>query len=212
MKPDFWLQRWNDQKIGFHEDKPNPLLLRYFERLNLPEGSHVFIPLCGKTLDISWFLSKGYRVTGVELSQLAIEQLFADLDQKPQINEIENFLHYQIPNLDIFVGDFFDLTSHELEVVDAIYDRAALVALPQKMRSQYAAHLTEVTDNAPQLLICLEYNQAQMEGPPFSIQQAEVERHYGQTYTLQKLESSSVPGGLKGQCEAMETAWLLKTT
>lgn len=210
MKPDFWLQRWTDQQIGFHEDKPNPILVRHFHRLKLPQGSHVFIPLCGKTLDISWFLSQGFRVSGVELSQIAIDQLFSELGQVPEKAELEHFQHYHIPNLDVYVGDFFDLSADELGVVDAVYDRAALVAMPNKMRTQYSEHLTHISDKAPQILICLEYNQAEMKGPPFSITQAEVERHYGLTYTLEMLETAQVPGGLKGQCEARETGWLLK--
>ncbi|MGB7251834.1 MAG: thiopurine S-methyltransferase, partial [Phormidesmis sp.] len=94
--------------------------------------------------------------------------------------------------------------------IDAIYDRAALVALPEVMRDRYTPHLKEITANAPQLLICFEYDQNLMTGPPFSISPQEVARHYEDSYTLTPLESGAVPGGLKGNDAAMQTVWLLQ--
>ncbi|KHE91435.1 MAG: hypothetical protein K8F52_18095 [Candidatus Scalindua rubra] len=72
MNIGFWKQTWGKNKIGFHESKPDPLLTAYLKELNLVEGSRVFLPLCGKTLDIAWLLSKGYRVTGAELRNLRL--------------------------------------------------------------------------------------------------------------------------------------------
>ena len=94
--------------------------------------------------------------------------------------------------------------------VDAIYDRAALVALPEKMRNLYTAHLAEITNKAPQLLICYEYNQALMEGPPYSISNEEVIQHYRDKYDLTLIATPDVPGGLKGKCAAKENVWLLE--
>ena len=94
--------------------------------------------------------------------------------------------------------------------VDAIYDRAALVALPEEMRNRYTAHLMKITDKAPQLLICYEYDQSLMEGPPFSISDKEVDQHYQDNYDLTLMVSANVPGGLKGKCAAKEKVWMLK--
>ena len=174
MDASFWHQRWEKNEIGFHESEANPLLVKYFKVLSLAKGRRVFVPLCGKTLDISWLLSNGYRVTRAELSRIAVEQLFAGLRVEPKISGVGQVDHYSASNIDIFVGDIFALSSKILGQVDAIYDRAALVALPEQLRSRYAAHLTEMTANAPQLLLTYEYDQHVMEGPPFSIGDAEV--------------------------------------
>jgi len=167
MEPDFWHRRWEKNEIAFHESKVNPLLTACFDQLALPEGSCIFLPLCGKTLDISWLLAKGYRVAGAELSKMAIAQLFADLGIKPTITKAGKAEHYRAPDIDIFVGDIFDLSAAMLGHINAVYDRAALVALPRKMRDRYAAHLMNITHKAPQLLICYDYDQSLMEGPPF---------------------------------------------
>jgi thiopurine S-methyltransferase len=119
--------------------------------------------------------------------------------------------HYSETNIDIFVGNIFDVPTHLLGPVDAVYDRAALVALPEALRNRYTMHLLELTDRAPQLLICYEYDQVLMMGPPFSISSEEVSRHYCDHYDLKCLEGADVAGGLKGQCAAKEYVWLLQS-
>lgn len=210
MDPSFWHQRWENNETGWHEGKPNQLLVKYFDRLSLAKDSRIFVPLCGRTRDISWLLSHGYCVAGAELSQLAIEQLFSELEVRPHISRAGEGERWSAENIDIFIGDIFALSKKTLGPVDAIYDRAALVAFPAEMRNRYTAHLTEMTDKAPQLLICYDYDQSLMEGPPFSVSNEEVHRHYGPKYHLTLMASADVSGGLKGKCPAKENVWLLK--
>lgn len=210
MDQNFWHERWETNNIGFHESATNPLLIKYFTELALAKGRRVFLPLCGKTLDIPWLLSQGYRVAGAELSEIAVRQLFAELGLEPKISQAGEVDRYSAKNIDIFVGDIFNLSRDRLGAVDAIYDRAALVALPAEMRRRYSAHLMQITDKAPQLLICFEYDQSAMQGPPFSVSNEEVQRYYRDHYDLTLLASVDMPGGLKGKCAAEENVWLLK--
>ena len=209
MDAQFWHDRWASNEIGFHKSEANPLLVNYLDELSLTTGSRIFLPLCGKTLDIGWLLARGYRVAGAELSAIAIDQLFAQLGVTPTITKVGALNHYHAPQVDLFVGDIFAMTPALLGPVDAIYDRAALVALPQDMRARYAAHLTTLTAQAPQLLISFEYDQRAMEGPPFSVSEEEIRKHYGQRYDIAVLTSLDVPGGLKGRCPATERVYLL---
>jgi len=206
----FWHQRWESNSIAFHEGKANPLLVTYFKALALAKGSRVFVPLCGKTLDIAWLLSNGYRVTGAELSELAIKQLFSELGVQPEITDIGPVKHYSATDIDIFVGDIFDLTRDMLGPIDAVYDRAALVALPEAVRIRYAKHITDITGNAPQLIITFEYDQKMVEGPPFSVSSGEIIRHYKDNYEISSPVISEVKGGLRGTVPARENVWLLK--
>lgn len=210
MDADFWHRRWESNEIGFHGSEANPLLVKYFKALSLEKGSRVFVPLCGKTLDIAWLLANGYRVAGAELSEMAIEQLFTELGAKPKISETGKLKRYSEKDIDIFVGDIFDLSGGLLGPVDAIYDRAALVALPEAMRGRYTKHLMEITNKAPQLLISYEYDQSLLDGPPFSVSSQEVNRHYRASYDLNLIASLDVAGGLKGKCAAKESVWLLQ--
>ncbi|AXR60742.1 thiopurine S-methyltransferase [Leptospira mayottensis] len=209
MDANFWHKKWEKNEIAFHESKVNPLLVENIDKLSLAENGRIFLPLCGKTLDISWLLSRGFRVAGAELSKIAIEQLFQELGVEPKISKVAELEHYSAHHLDIFVGDIFHLTAASLGSVDAIYDRASLVALPEDTRKRYVKHLMEITNTAPQLLICYEYDQSKMEGPPFSISSEEVQRHYRNHYRFNLIVSKNVVGGLKGKCEATENLWLL---
>ena len=211
MQHNFWHQKWAKNEIGFHLPEANPLLVKHLPSLNLNQGARIFLPLCGKTLDIAWLLSQGYRVAGAELSVIAIEALFNSLNLTPTISTVAEITHYSATNIDLFVGDIFKVTSTMLGNVDAVYDRAALVALPEDMRKTYTAHLMALTNKAPQLLICFEYDQTLHAGPPFSICANEVKQHYQRAYDLTLLASEAMPDGLKGKYPATEQVWWLKS-
>ncbi|CAG9933987.1 thiopurine S-methyltransferase [Candidatus Nitrotoga arctica] len=196
--------------IGFHKSEANSLLIEHFEKLNLAKGSRVFLPLCGKSRDCEWLLASGYRVVGAELSELAITELFKELGLEPKISKVGELTRYSAKDIDMLVGDVFDVSAEYLGPINAIYDRAALVALPAFIRQQYTSHLMNITNAAPQLLISYEYNQLLMDGPPFSVNENEVKQHYGATYQLKSVDTKNVTGGLKGKVVATETVWLLQ--
>jgi thiopurine S-methyltransferase len=208
MQPDFWHQRWAGNQIGFHESQVNPLLVAHLDALGIAHGARVFLPLCGKTLDIDWLLSRGYRVVGAELSPLAVAQLFERLGLTPVVRQAGALECHGAAGLEVFVGDIFNLSAVALGAVDAVYDRAALIALPVPMRQQYAAHLRALTGDAPQLLITLEYDQKCMDGPPFCVPAAEVLGLFSGRSPKQ-LSRQDLAGGLKGKCPAAEVIWKL---
>ena len=41
-------------------------------------GCSIFVPLCGKTLDLIWLNEKGHTVMGCELSEVAAKQFFEE--------------------------------------------------------------------------------------------------------------------------------------
>jgi thiopurine S-methyltransferase len=204
MDASFWHAKWEKSEIAFHQEEVNPLLLDHFGALSLPVGSRVFVPLCGKTRDILWLLQSGYRVVGAELSRLAVEQLFAEMELAPDVTQAGPLTRFAAEDLDIYVGDIFELSGSELGQVDAVYDRAALVALPEAMRQRYADHLAAITGRARQLLIAYDYDQSLQNGPPFAVGADEVRSLYGTHYEPTLLASVEVAGGLRGKCPATE--------
>jgi len=209
MEASFWHERWANNELGWHERDFNPLLVAHFHRLSLPSGSRVLVPLCGKTRDIAWLLQQGFKVAGIELSELAVQQLFAELGATPTITSSGSLQCYSCAGLDVFVGDFFALRAEQLGPVAAIYDRAALVALPPALRERYTRQLMALSGTAPQLLICFDYDQNALAGPPHSVPSAEVWQHYGTCYQLTLADVRAVAGGLKGATPANELVWLL---
>lgn len=209
MNPEFWQERWQKREIAFHQAAANPLLVSYFNQLAIAPNAKVFLPLCGKSLDIHWLLAQGYSVVGAELSEIAVQELFAELELTPDVSRVGSLQLYHVDKLEVFVGDIFELSESLLGPVAAIYDRAALVALPEEMRQRYTKHLITISQAAPQLIICFEYDQTQLPGPPFSVDSLELHQLYSKVYTLSCLEKSEVPGGLKRKCQASELAWFL---
>ena len=209
MEKHIWLERWEKGQTGFHNDEVNPLLVKHFKELELPLASRIFLPLCGKTLDIGWLLSKGFCIVGVELSEKAVKELFDELDEDPYIMQEGELTHYHAENIDIFVGDFFSLTPEILGNVDAIYDRAAIVALPESMRVDYTKHIRSLCPEIPQLMTTVVYDQSLMDNSPFSVDREELERHYGDVYEITQLDEMKVEGGLKTVKDVTEYVWLL---
>ncbi|KIC14669.1 thiopurine S-methyltransferase [Leisingera sp. ANG-Vp] len=209
MEQEFWQARWRENRIGFHEPAPNTLLTKHFSRLGLEAGQSVFVPLCGKALDLDWLLKQGLRVTGAEFNQGAVEQVFARQGLEPEIENQGDLLRYQAGALTLFAGDFFALTAAQAGPVDAVYDRAALVAVKPGDRTAYAAHLNRTTSTARQLLIGFDYDQSLMEGPPFSVPGGLVQTLYQGTHAITLAEERPADGRIGERCNALEQAWLL---
>lgn len=209
MDRNYWLKRWSDNETGFHNDKPHPLLVKHFKSLEIKKGTTVLVPLCGKSLDLVWIASQGHRTVGVEFSQTAAEQFFDKLKVRPDVSRTDGLQKYQSENLEIFVGDFFDTSSKHFGEISAVYDRAALVALPLDLRQRYTTHIKDITHKASQLLICYKYNQELMKGPPFIVSLEEVKNHYEKSHKVSHLDTAP-SNQLKGEVFAEETIYLLK--
>ena len=193
MDPDFWNQRWQEGQIGFHQDAPTPLLLRHWPSLDLLVGSRVFVPLAGKSRDMAWLAAQGHRVLGVELSALAVEAFFAEHRLQPQRHDSRYGTHYTAGGVELICGDAFALDESALADCSAVFDRAALIALPPELRQRYVGELyAKLPNGCRGLLITLEYPQQQKAGPPFSVEEAEVHALYDRDWTLSVLERSDI--------------------
>lgn len=186
MHPDFWHERWQMGQIGFHEGKPNAELVANWSSLGLRPGARVLVPLCGKTQDLAWLSAQGHAVVGVELSGMAAEAFFTEQGLTPQVTQRGPYTVWSVEGLEIWQGDIFDLPGDAS--FDAIWDRAATVALPPDLRRRYAATLaTAVPAGAPMLLSVFDYPQSERNGPPFSVPPEEVHALYGSSFQITTL-------------------------
>ena len=189
MEPQFWNKRWRDNMIGFHEPAVNEQLMRFWPQLGLPQSARVFVPLCGKTLDMAWLAQQGHSILGVELSELAMRAFFDEQQMNPELAHADGFGIYTADAITLYCGDFFNLQERHLAGVDAVYDRASLIALPPSMRQAYAAKLSEMLlPKTQMLLLAVSYVQEQMDGPPFSVPESEVHQLYEAAFDIELLE------------------------
>jgi thiopurine S-methyltransferase len=188
VQPDFWLDRWRTAQIGFHQAAVDRHLKAYWPRLMLPANSRVFVPLCGKSLDLLWLQTSGYAVIGVELSPLALESFVMEQGIAARRRVIADFDVYEADGFTLFCGDYFKLTPALLGSVSAVYDRAALISWTPAARESYVKHLALLTNPGTQtLLIAVEYPQEQMKGPPFPLTRDEIEGLYASQYSIEEL-------------------------
>lgn len=188
MHTDFWLERWEQNQIGFHQDDFNNHLQAFWDQLQIPAGSNIFVPLCGKSQDLLWLRAQGYGVTGVELSPIAVRDFFAENRLEPTITTHGALQRWEADGLVIWLGDFFALSAAEVAQCAGAFDRASLIALPPAMRERYAQHLIQILPtHCRTLLITLEYDQQQMNGPPFAVHEAEVQALYADALAVSLL-------------------------
>jgi len=194
MKKEFWIEKWQNNQTGFHKDFTHPLLIDFIDQLALKKGDTIFVPLSGKSIDMLWLHNQGFNVIGVELSELAILQFFSEnnLDYVKSTDGDFDVYHYQ--NITIYCGDLFDLTDRHTSHVKAVYDRAALIALPEELVVRYASKMIDIIpQDSKQLLITLEFvKTAGPEGPPFSTNDAKVKKLYESLSSIKMLQKVDI--------------------
>lgn len=192
MEHEFWHERWAKGEIGFHEGSVNQYLHDHWPELAGSDTSTVLVPLCGKSHDMWWLNDRGHPVIGVELSSIACKDFFEEAEEKAQVHPGEPFTTFRHDDLELWCGDFFQLVPDDLRHVRLVYDRAALIALPPRMRQDYVRHLTAVIpDGTRILLITLDYD-TDIKGPPFNVSRDEVQALYGEDYNIEHILTNTL--------------------
>lgn len=193
MDADFWLDRWLKSEIGFHQNEINLHLQKFWPLLNLPSGSRVFVPLCGKSRDMVWLHEQGHDVMGVEMSPIAVEAFFSENSIPFSVTKYRDFSKYQTDGFTLYCGDFFHLLPEDMRGVNAVFDRGSLIALPPSMRCAYARQMHAILPHGCKiLLVTLDYPQHEMNGPPFSVGELEVSALYAETGNVQLLHGADI--------------------
>jgi len=211
MDRDFWQERWQRGEIGFHQSDIHWALERHWNEIAHGHTRPVLVPLCGKSLDLRWLAQRGHEVTGVELSQAAVSEFYHEWGKTPKREAAGSLQRWHAAGVTLYEGDFFAYRAQQ--PFGLFYDRAALVALPRKMRADYLEHLgTQVTDDARGLLVTFEYDQSQMDGPPFAVVEKELMDCTGMQFQL--LERRDVLAeharfAERGLTALHECAWLV---
>lgn len=185
MNPDFWLKKWQDGEIGFHQTRYHPALEKFADKFS--QGT-ILVPLCGKSLDMLYLAGLGHSVIGVELSPIACRDFFHENGLVYTEKTTQDFVVFQSADITLWSGDFFKLPASEWSKVSGVYDRAALVALPVEIRQKYAATFSCSTQKLEILLVSFDYASASIQGPPFSVTESEIRSIY-QGYQVEKIHA-----------------------
>ncbi|MCW9708737.1 hypothetical protein [Fodinibius salsisoli] len=192
MEISYWKSRWRKGNIGWHMDHVFPPLTAFWSALALAEGTTVLVPLCGKSPDLQWLADLGHKVVGVEASGKAIKEFIAHSPESFTRTERYGYPIFESPSITLWQGNFLSLPTQATGPLDAIYDKASLVALPPDTRPQYAHKLLQLCGSHTQLFLqTFEYEQEEMNGPPFSVPLSEVQTLFGNHFTIRLLQEES---------------------
>lgn len=191
MKKSFWSKRYAEGKIGFHQIEANDHLLEFLKVFVENQFDSVILPLCGKTKDLLYLASVGFKTIGVEFVKTAIQAFFAENKLTYRAQHYQGSKKFFADNIEIYCANF-------LKVILPVgqynfFDRAALIALDSASRVEYARKLSYLAaQGSRQLLVAIEYDQSQMEGPPFNVTTAEIELLYQETWKIQFLKEANI--------------------
>ncbi|MCG9728330.1 thiopurine S-methyltransferase [Shewanella sp. Isolate13] len=193
MQPSFWHEKWDAQQIGFHLSAVNPLLVKYWPQLELDTNAQVFVPLCGKSLDMCFLAEQGHHILGCELNELAVQQFYRENSLPFEVSRTAEHQRFHTEQVSIYQGDIFSLDASEMLNTTAFYDRAALIAWPEEMRLAYANQLANlIPDNSVGLLITLDYPQAELNGPPFAVSDDWIQANLAANFKIERLACEDV--------------------
>ena len=191
MDADFWRERWEQNQLGFHQEEVNPLLTKHWPALEVETDAPVFVPLCGKSLDMIWLRSLGHPVVGVELSEIACRDFFGENGLEAETRREGAFEISEGSGYRLHCGDFFALEAEHVAGVRGVFDRGSLVALPPGMRVRYAQHMARLLEpGARILLFTVVYDQNEMKGPPHCVPDEEVESLFGEAFAIDRLATN----------------------
>ena len=194
MEAEYWLKRWREGRTGWHRSEVMPLLVQHWSALNVPRGSRVLVPLCGKSLDMLWLAQQSMHVLGVDVSAIAIESFLAENQLHARTRGAADGTHYEVTNapggeIEIINGDAFAVDPAAIAQCNAFYDRAALIAMPAPMRRRLVDELyAQLPAGSAGLLITLAYPESEMQGPPFNVDDAEVHDLFEKHWQVDQLE------------------------
>lgn len=215
MDSSFWLEKWQNGEIGFHQSGGHPALPEHWFKLEPDVSEHILVPLCGKTRDLAWLAEHSHVVHGVELSERAGAEFFAESHLEPTIEIHAGHKRYRAQWLEsgeviIDVGDFFEVLATDGHGFNLFFDRAALIALPPDIRRRYVTRIADcLAPHARGLLVTLEYPSGALAGPPFSIDPDEVGTLFADTFDVEQVAAHNVLADYPGFA-AQGVPWLVE--
>ena len=198
MEIKYWLDKWTVGETAFHQTQFEAKLLQYFSEF---KPGTVLVPLCGKTLDMIWLAKNKWKVIGIEASETACRAFFTENEIAHDEKTVADFKVFKSQNaefdISIWCGDFFAFDSGQVDKISAVYDRAAMIALPPDFRPRYAEKIKSIltqsgTNKIEMLLLAIEYQQDQVKGPPFSVDQGEIRSLYEKFFYLRQLRRDTI--------------------
>ncbi len=193
MEISYWKSRWRKNNTGWHMTEVYPMLPELWPKLALRDNATVLVPLCGKSRDMQWLAAQGFHIIGVEASSKALEQFMQSSDRQFSRTHSHGYTVFTSTDINLWQGNFLNLPQRAIGPVNAIYDKASIVALPPEMRKEYSRKLLNLCNDTTEIFLqSFEYEQKEMNGPPFSVDENEIRSHFDQRFNITLMNERSI--------------------
>ncbi|CAK8673561.1 unnamed protein product [Clavelina lepadiformis] len=193
LNEEYWKKIWENGQIhDFHHANVHEHLIKYKDHF-LHQNCRVFIPLCGKSVDLNYLAECGHEVVGCELSETAILQFFQEHSM--------TFKQSQYPkapfevfkaadkNITIYKGDFLKLNSSVIGKFDAVWDQGAFIAIHPSQRLKYTDIMKDLISlDGKYLLFSLQFDGVNS-ATPYSVTEMDMEETFGRYFDVSTLET-----------------------
>ena len=200
--------QWNNNQIGWHESDVHHSLSKHGDTIipnfsvkedeTCSEQVRVFVPLCGKTVDLAFLarhpsVSDVVGVDGIQQALLEFTKEQPDLRITKQTGGSDAYGRFTGKGLTLLKGDFFDLQQGDTGGrFDAVWDRASFIAINPSLREEYVKVMGRLIKPGGVLLVStIEYTgteEAMQMGPPFSVPESEVRKWYENEAWVESVE------------------------
>ncbi len=169
----------------------------------------VLVPLCGMSEDMAHLAGAGAQVWGVDVAEQPLRTFLHHRGLQPEEVRHEGCVVLNADPFRLVVGDMLDQRLPLPGGFRAIWDRAALIALPPPLQQAYAERLLDVLQPGGRvLLVSLEYDAAETSGPPFPVPRQRILELFHRAESVQPLHRQPLSHhGADEPLPELESAW-----
>ncbi|XP_033756355.1 probable thiopurine S-methyltransferase [Pecten maximus] len=187
-----WLNNWEGDCTPWHMSDVHEGLARYYKVLvNKPSVQNkIFLPLCGKSVDIKWLADRGNEVVGVEAAEMGLVEFFAEQNIEYSVEaaaSVKGKLFRSRDNkIRLYCCDIFDFSASVECGFSGVWDRGSIEALEFEDRKRYIELMrTLISSETGYLAEIVERDLGK--GPPYYVTADELEAGFGPGCTVTKL-------------------------
>ncbi|KAK3103080.1 hypothetical protein FSP39_016310 [Pinctada imbricata] len=151
----------------------------------------IFVPLCGKSVDMKWLYDQGHEIVGIEGAETAVQQFFDESKISFTTSSIKDGILklYQSDDgrIRLYVGNYYNIDMTGENNFLFIWDRGSLEAIDKSDREKYVKLMTSLMSPGCRLLLEVADRDDDM-GPPFCIDKEEITNLFGSCSSVEYLE------------------------
>lgn len=216
MTVGMWKECWNTPNVEFHNPQLNELFVKYHQRMLTRPGMRIFVPLCGKAVEMKWLVDHGHKVVGLEAAPVPCKAFFEENGIPYNVKEMKGIHGEKYESLDhnivIYSCDFFLFTADICGEFDGIWDSGGLNSMDVEDREAYIRRIrTLMGKGCVNLTEFVNFDKSMVD-ITWSMTKEELQKVFGEGFIVEDLNEMAAPQRLKRQgCDTLKLFAITRT-